>query len=160
MQATASTSPTSATSVIPNRRTAVSSSAISAIVFARHGRSVAVGLFPGYRGGNDWSRRAAIVRTSDDAAAIVTVEARRPKIVSCRLSRPPSDWVPSGIQNCVLASHPRGPVNVGGATPITSYRWLEIVTTVPTTRGSDAKARRQSASPSITTRAAPSSSAG
>ena len=29
----------------PNRRTAVSSSAISAIVFARHGRSVAVGLF-------------------------------------------------------------------------------------------------------------------
>jgi len=68
--------------------------------------------------------------------------------------------VPSGIQNCVLASHPRGPVNVGGATPITSYRWLEIVTTVPTTRGSDAKVRRQSASPSITTRAAPSSSAG
>ncbi len=160
MQATTSTSPTSATSVIPNRRTAVSSSAISAIVFARHGRSVAVGLFPGYRGGNDWSRRAAIVRTSDDAAAIVTVEARRPKIVSRRLSRPPSDWVPSGIQNCVLASHPRGPVNVGGATPITSYRSLEIVTTVPTTPGSDAKARRQSASPSITTRAAPSSSNG
>ena len=46
------------------------------------------GLSPGHRGGNDWSRRAAIVRTSDDAAAIVTVEARRPKIVSRRLSRP------------------------------------------------------------------------
>ena len=96
---------------------------------------------------------------TDGAPLTATILSSAHRSLAFLLS-PPSDWVPSGIQNCVLASHPRGPVNVGGATPITSYRWLEIVTTVPTTRGSDAKVRRQSASPSITTRAAPSSSAG
>jgi hypothetical protein len=142
------------------------------MVFARHGRSVAPTPLPRNRGGKNSSSRSAMVCISADAAAIVTSVARRPKTVSRRSSRAVArgaavrgdsfnrDSVPSGIQNCVPTSHPRGPLNEAGATPIISKGSPEIATVAPTIRGSDANRRRHSVSLSITTRPPPASSLG